>query len=59
LGIFRRSNYRGTLLLTGGASEKQRDEMRRDLHLYNVWLAFVQHDPQRIPRLYLKLSWRG
>ena len=37
-------NYHGTPLLTGGVSEEERDEMRRALGPYNVWLAFVERD---------------
>ena len=37
-------NYHGTPLLTGGVSEEERDEMRRELGPYNVWLAFVERD---------------
>ena len=37
-------NYHGTPLLTGGVTEEERDEMRRELGPYNVWLAFVERD---------------
>jgi hypothetical protein len=37
-------NYHGTPLLSGGVSEEERDEMRRALGPYNVWLAFVERD---------------
>src|SRR5215468_8297092 len=37
-------NYRGTPLLTGGVTEEERDEMRRELGPYNVWLAFAERD---------------
>jgi hypothetical protein len=37
-------NYHGTPLLTGGVSEEERDQIRRELGPYNVWLAFVERD---------------
>ena len=37
-------NYHGNTVLTGGASEGERDAIRVDAARYNLWLSFVERD---------------
>jgi hypothetical protein len=36
--------YHGNTVLTGGASEEEREAIRVDANRYNLWLSFVERD---------------
>ena len=43
-GVPQSFNYHGNVVLTGGASEEEREAMRLDAARYNLWLSFVERD---------------